>query len=164
MGAVEVVVRHPGGRRLAPGCRSLLKRLRRALRCGRAGVVLLLDSDVAIRRLNRAFRGRDRTTDVLSFPAGGAPVPGEEFLGEIAISVPRAARQARRAGWGLREEAALLVVHGFLHLLHYDHERDDGTMRRLEEDLLKHAAGIALDRRRLPWGEARPARRGARGA
>lgn len=161
MGTVEVVVRHPGGRRVAPGCRLLLRRLRRALRREDAGVVLLLASDAVVRRLNRTFGGRDRTTDVLSFPSGGELEPGRPFLGEIAISVPRAAKQARQAGWGFREETALLVVHGFLHLLHYDHERDDGTMRRLEEDLLRRAAGVALDRRRLPWGKPVAGMRGA---
>lgn len=161
MGTVEVVVRHPGGRRVAPGCRLLLRRLRRALRREDAGVVLLLASDAVVRRLNRTFGGRDRTTDVLSFPSGGELEPGRPFLGEIAISVPRAAKQARQAGWGFWEETALLVVHGFLHLLHYDHERDDGTMRRLEEDLLRRAAGVALDRRRLPWGKPVAGMRGA---
>lgn len=121
----------------------------------------MLGPDAAVRRLNRVFRGHDRVTDVLSFPATGEGEPGRPFLGDIAIAVPRAARQARRAGWGLREEVALLVVHGFLHLLHYDHERDDGTMRRLEEELLRRAAGVTLDRRRVPWGKRPPAMRGA---
>jgi probable rRNA maturation factor len=159
MGAVEVVVRHPAGRRLAPGCRALLLRLRRATRRGRAGVVLLLASDATVRRLNRVFLGEDRITDVLSFPAGDVRPRGGGFLGEIAVAVPRAARQARRAGWGLREETALLVVHGFLHLLGHDHERDDGLMRRLEERLLRRAGGVLLDRRRLAWGVPDPARR-----
>jgi probable rRNA maturation factor len=161
MGSVEVVVRHPAGRRLAPRCRILLRRLLCATRRQEAGVVLLLASDGVVRRLNRDFRGRDRATDVLSFPADGDLEPGRPFLGEIAVSMPRAARQARRAGWGVAEETALLVVHGFLHLLHFDHERDDGTMRRLEEDLLGRVAGVALERRRLPWGEPRPSQRGA---
>jgi probable rRNA maturation factor len=161
MGTVDVVVRHPAGRRLAPRCRVLLGRLLRATRRPEAGVALLLASDAVVRRLNRSFRGRDRVTDVLSFPADGDLEPGRPFLGEIAVSVPRALRQARRAGWGAAEEIALLVVHGFLHLLHFDHERDDGTMRRLEEDLLRREAGVALDRRRLPWGESRPPQRGA---
>lgn len=123
--------------------------------CGGAGVTLLLASDATLRRLNRDFLGRDRTTDVLAFPAEGDLEPGRPHLGEVAISVARAARQARRAGWPLREEIALLVTHGFLHLLAYDHEKDDGTMRRLESALLRRAAHVSIDRRRLPWGQGR---------
>lgn len=157
MGGVEVVVADRAGAPLAPRCRSLLRRLLREMGRGGAGVTLLLASDAALRKLNRDFLGRDRPTDVLAFPSEGDLEPGRQHLGEVAISVARASRQARRAGWLLREEIALLVTHGFLHLLHYDHERDDGTMRRLEGDLLGRAARVAIDRRRLPWGEARAA-------
>jgi probable rRNA maturation factor len=155
MGEVAIVVAAPTGRRLAASCRSVLHALLREM--GRRGcsVTLLLESDTTLRRLNRTFRGEDRTTDVLSFPAGGDLEPGHPHLGDIAISVPRAGRQARRAGWTLREEMALLVTHGFLHLLGYDHEIDDGTMRRLEEDLLRRAARVLMARRRLPWGGGR---------
>jgi probable rRNA maturation factor len=156
MGEIDIVVRVGAGRRLAPACRALLRRLASATGRRRAGVTLLLGSDAALRRLNRRFRGKDRATDVLSFPAAGDLEPGRPHLGEIAISVPRAARQARRARWRLHDEMALLVTHGYLHLLGHDHETDGGAMRRLEGDLLRRAAGIALDRRRLPWGEAEP--------
>ncbi len=111
-----------------------------------------------MRRLNREFRGKDQTTDVLSFPAVSDLEPGRPHLGEIAISLPRAGRQARRADWRLRDELALLVTHGYLHLLGYDHEKDDGAMHRLEERLLLRTAGVVLDSRRTPWGE-RPADR-----
>jgi len=161
MGTVEVIVRHPAGRIHAARCASLLARLRQVLRRPRHGVVLLLAPDAAVRRLNRAHRGIDRVTDVLSFPSGGDLEPGRPHLGEIAIAVPRAVRQARRAGWPARAEMSLLVVHGFLHLLGYDHDTDDGTMSRLEARLLRTMAGVALARRGLPWGEAgavRPAR------
>jgi probable rRNA maturation factor len=163
MGTIEVLVRHPAGRLHAARCAALLARLRRVLRRPRHGVVLLLAPDAVVRRLNRAHRGIDRVTDVLSFPAAGDLEPGSRHLGEIAIAVPRAARQARRAGWPARAEMSLLVVHGFLHLLGYDHETDDGTMRRLEARLLRRTAGVALARRRLPWGEAGPVRRARRG-
>jgi probable rRNA maturation factor len=105
-----------------------------------------------MRRLNRRHRGEDRTTDVLSFPAGGTLEPGAAHLGDIAISLSRAARQARRARWPLRSELALLVTHGFLHLLGYDHETDNGTMRRIEARLLRRVAGVSLAGRALPWG------------
>lgn len=159
MGTVEIVAGHPAYRRLAPACSRLLKRLLQENDRGGAGVTLLLASDREVRRLNRVFRGTDRTTDVLSFPARGDLEPGRPHLGDVALSVPQARRQARRAGWPFRHELSLLVTHGFLHLLGYDHETDDGEMRRLEEDLLARAAGVVLRRRRLPWGRVRPAPR-----
>jgi probable rRNA maturation factor len=158
MGPVEVVVARPVWRPLARPCSRLLGRLLRATGRDGSGVTLLLAPDRDVRRLNRAWLGRDRTTDVLSFPSRGDLEPGWPHLGDVAISVPRARRQARRAGWSLREEVSLLVTHGFLHLLGYDHEQDDGEMRRLEEALLLRAARVSLKRRRLPWGTA-----GARG-
>ena len=153
MGTVEVVVTHGSGRRLAPVCRRLLVQLIREMGRSGAGVTLLLASDSGLRRLNREYLGTDRTTDVLAFPAEGDLEPGRPHMGEIAISVPRAARQARRARWRLREEMSLLVVHGFLHLLGYDHDTDGGRMRRLEADLLRRVARVSIDRRALPWGE-----------
>ena len=153
MEAIEVLADVPGGRRLAPGCRRLLVGLMRRVRRPHWSVTLLLTSDVALRRLNRAYLGRDRVTDVLSFPARGDLEPGRRHLGDIAISVPRARRQSRRARWSLREEMALLVTHGVLHLMGYDHETDGGTMRCLERDLLRRVAGVTLGRRALPWGD-----------
>lgn len=157
MGTVEIVVAHPAGRRLAPRCSRLLKRLLKETGRRGAGITLLLASDREVRRLNRAWLDRNRTTDVLSFPARGDLEPGQPHLGEIAISVSQAARQARQARWPLRDEISLLLTHGFLHLLGYDHEADGGEMRRLEEGLLDRAAGVRLARRRMPWGEARAA-------
>ena len=109
-----------------------------------------------MRTLNRRHRGKDRTTDVLSFPAGGDLEPGVAHLGEIAVSLPQAVRQARQARWPLRSELALLLTHGFLHLLGYDHEADDGEMRRLEERLLAQVARVTLQARAVPWGDASP--------
>ncbi len=114
-------------------------------------MTLLLAGDGTIRRLNRTFLGRDRTTDVLSFPFQGDLEPRRRHLGDIAISVPRATRQARRAGWPLGSEMALLLTHGFLHLLGHDHVTDGGTMHRLERRLLQRTAGIDLSSRRLTW-------------
>jgi len=161
MGTVDVVVACRHGRRLAPGCSRLLRRLLLETRLPGRGVTLLLASDARIRRLNRLWLGKDRATDVLSFPAGGDLEPGRPHLGDIVISVPRAGRQARRARWALNDEMALLLTHGFLHLLGYDHESDDGEMRRLEADLLRRATGVELERRRLSWGEAPAAARKA---
>ncbi|HEY7512103.1 MAG TPA: rRNA maturation RNase YbeY [Vicinamibacteria bacterium] len=114
-------------------------RLRRVLR-GAADaldvggeVALVLTGDRAIRALNARYRGKDRPTDVLSFPGGASP--GE--LGDIVISVQAAERNARQLGRTLAQELDVLALHGFLHVLGYDHETDDGTMDRLERRLRK---------------------------
>ena len=89
--------------------------------------------DRAMRRLNRDFRGKDRTTDVLSFP--GEATPEGRHLGDIVISVPTAERQAGELGHGLEREVKTLLLHGVLHCLGYDHESDGGEMERLERRL-----------------------------
>jgi len=104
---------------------QLAEQLKHELAGGRPFHCLLTD-DRELRRLNREFLGRDYPTDVLSFPGG------EQLLGEIAISVDRAREQAARYGHSLEEELAVLLLHGLLHLLGYDHERDRGRMRRAE--------------------------------
>ena len=152
-GSVVVLARAPGAGRHVPLSSRLLRSLRRAMRREASGVVLLLGDDRVVRSLNRRFRSVDRTTDVLSFAADGPLEPGCPHLGEIVISVPRAARQARQAAWPLRSEMALLITHGFLHLLGYDHETDDGAMHRLEARLLHRVARVTIDDRRSPWGE-----------
>jgi probable rRNA maturation factor len=86
-------------------------------------------SDRKIRELNRQFRGVDKTTDVLSFPAGG---PDDSDLGDIAVSVETAVVQAKENGLKFDEEIAQLILHGLLHLAGYDHETDNGEMNRLE--------------------------------
>ena len=84
-------------------------------------------SDKRIRELNRQFRGVDKATDVLSFPAE------EKFnLGDVAVSVDTAAVQAKENGLTFDEEIAQLILHGLLHLCGYDHETDNGEMNRLE--------------------------------
>lgn len=84
-------------------------------------------SDKRIRELNRQFRGVDKATDVLSFPA-------EEKLnlGDVAVSVDTAAVQAKDNGLSFDDEIAQLILHGLLHLCGYDHETDNGEMNRLE--------------------------------
>lgn len=155
---IEVICRGRGGRTEAAASRKLLAALRTATRRRQSGLTLLLTSDREVRRLNRRFLGHDRTTDVLSFPSGGDREPGAPYLGEIAVSVPRARAQARRARWPLRSEMALLLTHGYLHLLGHDHETDDGAMHRLEARLLRRVARVRLERRALPWGDSRDAR------
>ncbi len=87
-----------------------------------AALTILLTDDDALHQLNRDFRQVDTPTDVLSFPGGDVlPGSGLLYLGDIAISVPYAARQAQTEGHGLPAEMQLLTVHGVLHLLGHDH-------------------------------------------
>lgn len=86
--------------------------------------VVITDND-EVRALNQQYRGVDSPTDVLSFPAGQPPVaiPDEPvYLGDLVIAYPYAAAQAEREGHGLDDSLSLLVVHGTLHLLGYDHD------------------------------------------
>ncbi len=105
----------------------------------RGTVTIALVTDREIRELNRAFRGVDAATDVLSFPedeTGRTGRPGRpSFLGEIAIARGVSRRQARAAGHADATEWRVLALHGLLHLLGYDHEHDDGRMQRVERQL-----------------------------
>ena len=89
--------------------------------------------DRAIRQMNRRYRGSDNATDVLTFP--GERSPEGEHLGDIAISVPAARRQATGAGHTVDREIKILLLHGVLHCLGYDHETDDGEMEAIERRL-----------------------------
>jgi probable rRNA maturation factor len=88
----------------------------------------LITDDRELRRLNRDFLGHDYPTDVLSFPSGSE----SGFAGEIAISVDRATEQAAAFGHSVSEEIRILMLHGVLHLLGMDHEKDRGSMKRAE--------------------------------
>jgi probable rRNA maturation factor len=85
--------------------------------------------DACVRALNRTYRGKDYATDVLSFAGDG------DDLGEIVIARGVARRQAREVGHAETTEFRVLALHGLLHLLGYDHERDDGEMARAERRL-----------------------------
>ena len=93
-------------------------------------LAVVLTSDSRMRQVNRDFRNRDQSTDVLSFP--GEEGPEGFHLGDICISIPTARRQAFRAGHSLARELRVLALHGVLHCLGYDHETDDGEMEVLE--------------------------------
>ena len=98
-----------------------------AIRKSESSATIAFVSDKRIRELNRQFRGVDKATDVLSFPAE------EKFnLGDVAVSVETAAVQAKENGLTFDEEIAQLILHGLLHLCGYDHETDNGEMNRLE--------------------------------
>ena len=109
---------------------------------GRPGASLTIAfvRDRAIRKMNRQFRGKDYATDVLSFPASDAQtgafidqsLESADFLGDMAIAIDTARRQANEAGHTLAREVSELVIHGTLHLCGYDHETDSGEMNRLE--------------------------------
>lgn len=137
-----------GARRIARSARALLAAIGRP----NAGLSLSFVGDAAMRRLNREHRGKDRTTDVLSFPLyepfavpkrarDGEP---ELLLGDIIISVDVAARQAAAYAAPLDAEIERLLVHGLLHLLGHDHERPRERARMLlEERRLAAAIGLA---------------------
>lgn len=119
------------------GLARWLERVAPARARGTAGVAIV--SDGTMRTLNRRYRGKDRATDVLSFPhrmgSRGSGTPDGAFLGDIVIARGIAAAQARAAGHSMDVELRVLALHGLLHLLGYDHERDDGEMRRVEARL-----------------------------
>ena len=94
----------------------------------------LITDDRELRRLNREFLGHDYPTDVLSFPSGTAG----GFAGEIAISTGRAEEQAIEFGHTVTDEIKILMLHGLLHLLGMDHEKDRGAMARAEKRWRKH--------------------------
>jgi probable rRNA maturation factor len=102
----------------------------------RGEVNVQLTTDAAIRKLNRQFRGKNKATDVLSFPADGSfPAGGvgaEKMAGDLAISVPTALKQAVEQHHSLSTEIKVLILHGLLHLAGYDHEADEGQMARRE--------------------------------
>ena len=130
-----------------PALRPFLRRARLAVPVA-GQVSVLLTADPAIKRLNQIFRGIDKATDVLSFPALAVPtqkrasrprpsrhahVPA--VAGDLAISLDTAARQAAQFGHPLVIELKILMLHGLLHLAGYDHETDAGEMATLEEQL-----------------------------
>ena len=92
-----------------------------------------LCGDRPMRAMNRDFRGHDQVTDVLSFPGDAAVEPGH--LGDVVVCVAQARRQASSRGERLEREMKTLLLHGVLHCMGHDHERDDGEMDRLERKL-----------------------------
>ena len=99
------------------------------------GAALLFSDDETLRDLNRRFRGKDKPTNVLSFPSGA---PAGAFLGDIAIAFETCRAEAAEQGIAFRDHAAHLIVHGLLHLVGYDHEEDEAAnvMERLETQIL----------------------------
>jgi probable rRNA maturation factor len=105
-------------------------------------VDVLLADDATLKRLNKTFRGKNKATDVLSFPAGATAVffgepDGPEVAGDLAISLEMATLQAALHGHSLRDEVRVLLLHGVLHLAGFDHEVDSGEMAAREGELRK---------------------------
>jgi probable rRNA maturation factor len=117
----------------ARSVRPWLGRLVAALAPTASSLGVRFASDRELRRLNATFRHKDSPTDVLSFP--GEAGPEGQHLGDIAISVPTARRQAEAAGHPVARELRILLLHGVLHCLGHDHETDGGAMERLEGQL-----------------------------
>ena len=105
-----------------------------------ADLTIVLTDDAQLHELNREFLGVDAPTDVLSFPSDEEtdPESGAVYLGDILISIPRAAEQAQAAGHSVEAEAQLLVVHGTLHLLGHDHAepQEKAAMWEAQADVL----------------------------
>ena len=127
---------------------SFLRRVKSELGLQGAGLVVRLVSDAEIARMNETFRKKKGPTDVLSFPTlaqrrpvrlrrGSKLVKPDEYLGDIAISPVTARRYAKKYGRELSSELRVLILHGVLHLLGYDHETDRGKMDRIEQKLRK---------------------------
>jgi probable rRNA maturation factor len=123
---------------IRPVIRRAVAEAAAALSTARAELAVVLTDDTAIRFLNRTWRGVDAATNVLSFPAdlaGGEP----PLIGDIVLAYETIAREARAERKSFAHHVAHLAVHGFLHLLGYDHvqRKDAEAMERLERDVLK---------------------------
>jgi probable rRNA maturation factor len=127
---------------------AFLRRAKHELGLNEASLSVCLVSDTEIARMNETYRQKNGPTDVLSFPAvvrrkpvrlgRGAPaVKTGEYLGDIAISPATARRYAKKNGRKVSSELRVLILHGVLHLLGYDHETDRGEMERVERRLRK---------------------------
>lgn len=135
----EIVLQNPNrypeaaARRLRPWLEALVAELAAGHEPAPASFGVRFVGDRAMRAMNRDYRGRDRTTDVLSFP--GEETPEGPHLGDVAVSVPAARRQAAEQGVPVERELRRLLLHGVLHCLGHDHESDGGAMERLERRL-----------------------------
>lgn len=139
--AVEITRVGAGTKYPTAGLRLIAATLLRALQQRRAELSIALVGDLEMRPLNRKYRKKNRTTDVLSFYVENQPAAGLKILGDVVISVPQARRQAKQRGHSLKREMVTLLIHGLLHLLGYDHEkspRQAKIMFAYERKLLRH--------------------------
>jgi probable rRNA maturation factor len=140
---LEIIVEAPTWnalRGVKPALRRAISAAAAPMRLEESELAIVLTDDSAIRALNRRWRGRDKATNVLSFPAHGLVPPGSgpRPLGDIVIAYETMTREAQEQGLPLTHHLTHLAVHGFLHLLGYDHESDTEaeTMEQLERDIL----------------------------
>ena len=130
-------------RKKLPGVsgRALNRFLTRAEQAvGLSGEVnVLITTSREIRALNRRYRGKDKPTDVLSFPP--LPTVAHDFAGDVAISADIAVQNSRNFGHPAKDEIKILMLHGMIHLAGYDHETDNGEMKR-KENRLRRALGL----------------------
>ncbi len=150
--AIEVVNRQRLARIDARRVATLANATLDAIGRSGANLTVAFVRDRVIKALNNKFRGSDRTTDVLSFPAldEGKKTSGPHFIGsdslqhtgDIVVSTDTALKQAGDAGHSLAHEVDELVIHGVLHLCGYDHETDRGKMNRLELKLRRKLLGM----------------------
>jgi probable rRNA maturation factor len=140
---LEIIVEAPAWnalRGVKPALRRAIGAAAKPMRLEESEVAIVLTDDTAIRALNHRWRGSDKPTNVLSFPAHGLVPPGSgpRPLGDIVIAYETMAREAQEQGLPLTHHLTHLAVHGFLHLLGYDHESDTEaeTMEQLERDIL----------------------------
>jgi probable rRNA maturation factor len=131
--SARVAAEHPGGRGLVRRLRARAQAYLGALGRADAEVSVVLVGDGRIRALNRRWRGKDRATDVLSFPLSDPPGIGP-LLGDVVMSVDTAARRARAEGRPLAKELDRYLAHGILHLLGFDHERAADARRMAERE------------------------------
>jgi probable rRNA maturation factor len=144
---IEVIVRSTRWRR-RPRAKTVVKTAilaaAKAVSTSRAELAIVLSDDSAIRALNRKWRGQNAPTNVLSFPAPapGKKQPASPYIGDIVIAYETTAREAVAEGKPFNHHLAHLAIHGFLHLLGYDHEndRDAREMERVERTILKRIA------------------------
>ena len=136
---IEIVNRQKKRRVNSKQWRELAERALYAAGKRKRAATIVFVSDAAMKKLNRQFRGKDFTTDVLSFPAQHERFEKElqTNLGEVVISLDRAAAQAKENGLTFANEVEQLILHGLLHLCGHDHETDNGEMNRLELKLRK---------------------------
>jgi probable rRNA maturation factor len=136
-------------RRAVPGCARLALRAARAARAGAGGeggtgaIAVVLSDDATVRHLNRVFRGKDRPTNVLSFPLGGGPAGGDPSLGDVVLALETVLAEAKAQGKRPADHLGHLVVHGVLHLLGHDHA-EAAAARRMEALEVRILAGLGI--------------------
>ena len=145
---VAIRIEAAGWRRRLPEATRLLRRAATAALTGASAappleLAIVLSDDRHMRALNRDWRGKDAPTNVLAFPANGEAPGGPRLLGDVVLALETCAREAKAQGKTLAAHATHLVVHGVLHLVGHDHERD-AAATRMEAIERRVLAGLGL--------------------